>query len=130
MRKGTFYLALGIAGSMLLGGCSFKEKDQNLSKGEPQSVEMLQTIDTESTTGEPEDAKNEAGTEGELEETEIKEEPLVQKICVTATGDCTLGKMQDHGYEGSFCWYYDKKGPDYFFGDVKSVFEKDDFNGC
>ena len=64
MRKGTFYLALGIASSMLLGGCSFKEKDQNLSKGEPQSVEMLQTIDTESITGESENTGIEAGTTG------------------------------------------------------------------
>ena len=139
MKRTTAYLALGIACSMLLGGCSVKGKEQ--------SVEVLQTIDTESTLKKSEETEIEAstqrstegteieaGTTGDTEGTEIEastqeeiKEPLIQKICVTATGDCTLGKMQDHGYEGSFCWYYDQKGPDYFFEDVKSVFEKDDF---
>ena len=134
MKRTTSYLALGIACCMLFGGCSIKEKKQNVSKGEQQRVEVLQTIDTESITGESENTGIEAGTTGETEGTESGAgtqeeipEPKIQKICVTATGDCTLGKMQDHGYEGSFCWYYDNKGPDYFFGDVKSVFEKDDF---
>ena len=52
---------------------------------------------------------------------------MVQKVTITAVGDCTLGVTQTHGYAGSFHEYYDKYGEDYFFKDVRSIFEQDDF---
>ena len=60
-------------------------------------------------------------------ETETEPEPVVQTVTISATGDCTLGKTQQHGYEGSFYSYYDKYGEDYFFSGVKDIFENDDF---
>lgn len=57
---------------------------------------------------------------GTLEETETgtatetQQEPVIQTVKITATGDCTLGATQTHGYAGSFHEYYDKYGQDYF----------------
>lgn len=61
------------------------------------------------------------------EETEEIVEPVVQTVTISATGDCTLGITQTHGYEGSFDQYYDLYGEEYFFEDVREVFEEDDF---
>jgi poly-gamma-glutamate synthesis protein (capsule biosynthesis protein) len=55
------------------------------------------------------------------------QEPEIQTVTVTAVGDCTLGVTQTHGYEGSFHEYYDKNGEDYFFDNVREIFEQDDF---
>ena len=52
---------------------------------------------------------------------------MIQTVKITATGDCTLGATQTHGYAGSFHEYYDKYGQDYFFKNVRSIFEQDDF---
>lgn len=66
-------------------------------------------------------------------DTELVEEPeteavdSVKTITVTATGDCTLGKTQEQGYDGSFVSYYDGRGPEYFFKGVRDIFEADDF---
>ena len=70
---------------------------------------------------------------GTLEETETgtatetQQEPVIQTVKITATGDCTLGATQTHGYAGSFHEYYDKYGQDYFFKNIRSIFEQDDF---
>lgn len=53
--------------------------------------------------------------------------PEVITVTITATGDCTLGKTQQQPYEGCFWQYYDLYGEGYFFENVKSVFEEDDF---
>ena len=79
-------------------------------------VENTQTVQPETTAQE------------EIQPTETQEaEPLIQTVTLTATGDCTLGATQTHGYAGSFHEYYDKYGQDYFFDDVRDIFEKDDF---
>ena len=45
---------------------------------------------------------------GTLEETETgtatetQQEPVIQTVKITATGDCTLGATQTHGYAGLF----------------------------
>ena len=53
-----------------------------------------------------------------------EEEP--ETVTVSLAGDCSLGKLSVHGYEGTFEEMYDKGGPGYFFKNVKSVFEADD----
>jgi poly-gamma-glutamate synthesis protein (capsule biosynthesis protein) len=63
-----------------------------------------------------------------IEETEIAEpEPVVATVTITAAGDCTLGALHLHGYEGSFNEYYDRYGETYFFEGVRDIFEQDDF---
>jgi len=53
-------------------------------------------------------------------------EPAPEKVTISLTGDCSLGKLSVHGYEGSFYEMYDKYGASYFFQNVKDIFEADD----
>lgn len=80
-----------------------------------------------SVTGQTQIAVTERETQSTEEVKETEREPVIQSVKLTATGDCTLGVTQTHGYEGSFHEYYDKKGKDYFFDGVRSIFEEDDF---
>lgn len=62
------------------------------------------------------------------EATETQEpEPDIKTITITATGDCTFGPTQTHGYAGSVFEYYDNNGPDYFMQNVRDIFLQDDF---
>lgn len=48
------------------------------------------------------------------------------EITISATGDCTLGKDPASAYSTSFNGAFETHGADWFFKNVKSVFEKDD----
>ena len=48
------------------------------------------------------------------------------EITITAVGDCTLGGDIPTGAYRSFASYYDQYGPDYFFHNVRDLFESDD----
>ena len=52
--------------------------------------------------------------------------PRYSEITITAVGDCTLGGDIPTGAYKSFASYYDKYGPDYFFANVRELFESDD----
>lgn len=57
-----------------------------------------------------------------------KSEPQKEEksVVISMAGDCSLGSLSVHGYEGSFREMYDRHGPGYFFQNVKSVFQADD----
>lgn len=57
---------------------------------------------------------------------EQPEEWETDSITISLAGDCSLGKLSVHGYEGTFYEMYDKYGASYFFKNVKSIFEEDD----
>lgn len=49
-----------------------------------------------------------------------------RQITVSLAGDCSLGKLATHTYGGSFNDYFDRNGPEYFFQNVRAIFEADD----
>lgn len=53
-------------------------------------------------------------------------EPNIISLTVSAAGDVSLGILQIHDYAGTFREMYDIQGPDYFFKNVKHIFEDDD----
>ncbi len=62
-----------------------------------------------------------------VSDTAIEEkEPETVSVTLSGVGDCSLGKLQIHGYDGSFLNYYDKYGESYFFENVKDYFKNDD----
>ncbi len=63
---------------------------------------------------------------GVANEPETEEEPELESVTISLAGDCSIGTLSIHGYEGTFREMYDKYGPSYFFKNVKSVFEADD----
>lgn len=48
------------------------------------------------------------------------------EIILNAAGDCTIGYDDNFGYSKSFNEVVSKKGYDFFFKNVKNIFEKDD----
>lgn len=100
---------------ILLGGCSLPEEASRTVVRPAEEV----TQKYEEPEPEPESQTQEAS--------EVRREPEVKTVTITAVGDCTLGPNQKQGYAGSFHEYYDKYGENYFFDDVRHVFEEDDF---
>ena len=47
-------------------------------------------------------------------------------LTLSFVGDCTLGTDENFSYETGFNKYYEDNGADYFFKNVRSIFEKDD----
>ena len=56
----------------------------------------------------------------------ITPEPVSASITLTFTGDCTFGRDQSFDYDTSFDAFYEENGYEYFFANVKSIFEQDD----
>ncbi len=60
---------------------------------------------------------------------EPKEEPIPKEnaeVVISLAGDCSFGKLSVHSYERTFDEYFDKYGAEYFFQNVKDIFEADD----
>lgn len=53
-------------------------------------------------------------------------EPEIINLTISAAGDVSLGILQIHDYAGTFREMYDLQGADYFFQNVKHIFEEDD----
>lgn len=47
-------------------------------------------------------------------------------LTISVVGDCTLGTDETFSYDTSLNAYYDSYGKDYFFQNVKSIFQEDD----
>ena len=56
----------------------------------------------------------------------ITPEPVSESITLTFTGDCTFGRDQSFDYDTSFDAFYEENGYEYFFANVKNIFEQDD----
>lgn len=112
------YTACILAVALMLAGCT---ATKDVSVNDSQSVRDTSGMETVT--------ENESTEVVEaIQPTETQEtEPVIQTVTLTATGDCTLGATQTHGYAGSFHEYYDKYGKNYFFDGVRDIFEKDDF---
>ena len=52
--------------------------------------------------------------------------PVSASITLTFTGDCTFGRDQSFDYDTSFDAFYEEFGYEYFFDNVRSIFEQDD----
>ena len=68
--------------------------------------------------------KKEAGEEKAKEEAAAVKDPV--SLTLSVVGDCTLGTDETFDYDTSLNACYDNNGKDYFFKNVKSIFEADD----
>lgn len=108
----------------LFCSCTAKETGSNGNTPKEFTQKETEQQETDHTKAVVEEV-SETATEDATEE--MVKEPVIQTLTLTAAGDCTLGKTQDHSYEGSFYDYYDSKGESYFFQGVSDVFQTDDF---
>ena len=113
-----------LAAALLLTGCAGSQQTAVSADRAEVTERPRASVQTESERKIPDQTE----TAEPVEETETTtQEPIVQTLKITAVGDCTLGVTQTHGYEGAFHAYYDKYGEDYFFANVRDIFEQDDF---
>ena len=115
MKKMTNKIwAFGLVSVMLLSGC-----------GAEPDIEPTPLADLaeEIVPQEPEVVEE---PEVEEEPEEVIPEPVVVDTLISLAGDCSLGKLSVHGYEGTFYQQFDLNGPGYFFSNVLPYFEEDD----
>ena len=117
MRKRGYRLLAVAMAAMMLAGCGNAGNEQ----GKENNTEIVQGTELETES----EIESEMETETESE-TQLPPEPVVQTVTITAAGDCSLGALQMHSYEGSFHDYYDTYGEEYFFKNFREVFENDD----
>ena len=90
---------------------------------------------------EPKTPKKAESTEPELDTSQVEVEHFVLsekgkkaakdgsvKITVSSAGDCTLGTDENFDPDKSLNAYYNSRGSDYFFQNVRSIFEEDDLS--
>lgn len=78
------------------------------------------TADSEaSANGESENSDSAAGTAKASHDTPVT-------LTVSVVGDCTLGTDENFDYDTSLNAYFENYGKEYFFQNVKSIFEADD----
>ena len=78
------------------------------------------TADSEaSANGESENSDSAAGTAKAAHDTPVT-------LTVSVVGDCTLGTDENFDYDTSLNAYFENYGKEYFFQNVKSIFEADD----
>ena len=87
-----------------------------------------QIADNVITTGIITEGTTETATEATTESTTetATEEPEPETVTVSFAGDCTLGGYLGQGTGNTFREYYDANGIDFFFKNVRGIFEKDD----
>ena len=74
-------------------------------------------------------AQNTIQTDSNAEDTAVAEPTPTQApvtLTVSVVGDCTLGTDETFDYSTSLNAYYENYGKDYFFQNVKSIFQADD----
>lgn len=57
-----------------------------------------------------------------------KKNPDKVSLTISSTGDCTLGTDENFSYSTSLNAYFESYGADYFFQNVRSIFQKDDLS--
>ena len=83
-------------------------------------------------TADSSNVKNEsaasAGTTSDTESAEAAKPSLAAPVTLTISvvGDCTLGTDESFDYDTSLNAYFENYGKEYFFQNVKSIFEADD----
>ena len=90
------------------------------SGGVPASGRETASQDTQNPAS---SGREEAAGAGENADT-LPEEPV--SLVVTTVGDCTLGMDESFDYSTSLNAAYDANGKDYFFQNVRSLFQEDD----
>lgn len=123
----------GCANSMETAG----QFPQNAAEGQEINISTKESNDVEENAVIPDQENAGIDTEADIPveenaDTEAKkaeeEEPekVDRTLCVSLAGDCSLGRLSVHGYEGTFYEMYDLYGASYFFKNVESIFKTDD----
>ncbi|MCQ2437863.1 MAG: CapA family protein [Clostridia bacterium] len=117
------------SGMEILGAPNTLESRRSGSDNDNGGLPFMQQDPTEAPTAAPTPtAKPTAEPTAKPTEVPATPEPVSsdRTVTITAAGDCTLGGDVPSGNNRNFIRYYDNYGPDYFFANVRALFEEDD----
>ncbi|MDF2594555.1 MAG: Capsule synthesis protein CapA [Clostridia bacterium] len=110
--------------TVLLGiGVNIIKNTYSLEREEQQTVEVIKETVWQEKGDESSAVINVAL---ENEEIEVPEKPKYPTLTLTAAGDCTLGYYPGQSQWNRFDQVAQEKGYDYFFENVREIFESDD----
>ena len=111
---------------LLVRSCSQKDA----KSADSSAVAASDAQSTDKATAESESASDSSNNTAEDESAEGNEAETAHSTPVTLTvsvvGDCTLGTDENFDYDTSLNAYFESYGKEYFFQNVKSIFEADD----
>ena len=111
---------------LLVRSCSQKDA----KSADSSAVAASDAQSTDKATAESEAASDSSNNTAEDESAEDNEAETAHSTPVTLTvsvvGDCTLGTDENFDYDTSLNAYFESYGKEYFFQNVKSIFEADD----
>lgn len=127
-KKILFFIFCIFSVSAFLIGCSSQK--QNPSKHTQNNTNSITTNTAASVPDNPssESVKTKKGshtTKSRTGKTTVKKRKITS-ITISATGDCTFGSDRSSPASVNFYSVYNKKKPEYFFRNVKKIFQKDD----
>lgn len=132
MRKSRYYreqrtrrlaIAIGAAVAVLLLIIAVAIHGSNSKKSSSASNTTSDQTSQDAASAQTTENASEASS---LEVTPTPEPMEPVSITVSVVGDCTLGTDENFDYDNSLNAYYEAYGADYFFQNVKSIFEADD----
>lgn len=122
---GILAMALWVSGYGPHEGKNEEAAAESAETGEASTEAASRVIEAGRTRAEGNRNQTENGKAAKKEE-DSKNETEKREVVISLAGDCSLGNLSIHGYEGTFREMYDRQGPSWFFKNVKPVFEADD----
>lgn len=100
-----------------------------LNKTKEENIEQIKTISSQNSNFSEQIIKVKALS---LEDTKSIENNQsnnknIETVTISFAGDCTLGEYKGQGAGNQFKDYFNQNGADYFFENVRAIFESDDF---
>lgn len=130
-RKCFLYGAAGAAACLLLVSsliflnfCREKNPSETTDLNHAVTACEPEVVKEDSGTADQTSGQSDTGADSEGTPAPLNTEPV--SITLTVVGDCTLGMDSSFAYDTSLNAYFDMYGPEYFFQNVRSIFEADD----
>lgn len=127
--KRLYKIIILLTAATLLVGCNKNEvlSTEINNETEANNTELENKLNIENNS-QVEEIEEVTKVDSEIIEQEIVEPEIIEPVYITLSfaGDCTLGGYKGQGAGNQFKDYFNEYGAEYFFSDVKSVFENDD----
>ena len=107
---------------LIIRGCSGGKAKSNVSDSESANTASADSDDQSDTSTKD---SSDTASDSETDNAKLNHSAPVT-LTVSVVGDCTLGTDENFDYDTSLNAYFESYGKEYFFQNVKSIFEADD----
>lgn len=124
LKKKILYLTISVSSLLFSAGCSSQK--QNPAKNTQNNINSTASANALSKTAQPKGIQKrtpDAKLQGKKTQAKTKK---ITSITISTAGDCTFGSDRSSPASVNFYSVYSKKKPEYFFRNVRKIFQKDD----